>query len=203
MPKTDKRVDAYIAKSADFAKPILPHLRALVHQGCPAVEETWKWSFPHFTYRGMMCSMAAFKEHCAFGFWKSELVFGKESHAVARKESMGHFGRITSMANLPPDAVLIEYIKKAAAVNEAGIKKPVEKKKAATRVLEIPDYFMAALRKNKKALATFEAYPYSHKKEYVQWVTEAKRDETRDRRLAQTVTRLAEGKTRNAEYERC
>jgi uncharacterized protein YdeI (YjbR/CyaY-like superfamily) len=202
MPTKDKRVDAYIAKSADFAKPILNHLRALVHQACPQVEETIKWNFPHFTHRGSICYMAAFKAHCSFGFWKSALVLGPD-RGGREKESAGNFGRITALADLPSDQVLSEYIKKAAALNEAGIKVPDTLRRNTKKELVVPDYFMAALRENKKALATFENYSYSHKKEYVQWVGEAKREETRVKRLAQAVEWLAQGKSRNWRYEKC
>ncbi len=118
MPKTDPRVDQYIAKSADFAKPILLHLRKIVHAACPDVEETMKWSFPHFDYRGeMMCAMAAFKEHCSFGFWKASLVLDETTD-----DAMGHFGKIRSVKDLPSARELTKYIKKAAKLNDEGIK---------------------------------------------------------------------------------
>lgn len=198
MGKKDPRVDAYIARSADFAKPILSHIRKLVHTGCPEVEETMKWSFPHFMHKGMLCSMASFKQHCAFGFWKEKLVLGKTQ---SEKEAMGTFGRITSLSDLPNDKTLIGYIKKAAELNESGVKvarpKPGEKKP-----LKIPAYFMDAVKKNKKALATFENFNYSNKKEYVEWVTEAKSEETRNKRLATAIEWMAEGKVRNWKYIR-
>jgi uncharacterized protein YdeI (YjbR/CyaY-like superfamily) len=202
MGSRDKRVDAYIAKSAEFAQPILSELREIVHQGCPEVEETIKWGFPHFDYRGMLCGMAAFKQHCTLGFWKSKLIFdGKDEQS---REAMGQFGRITSIKDLPPKRVLIGYIKKAAELNEQGVKisrKP--KPRGEKKELMVPNYFIAAIKKNKKALATFEAFPYSKKKDYVEWVTEAKTDDTRERRLATSVEWLAEGKSRNWKYERC
>ena len=198
MGKKDPRIDAYIARSADFAKPILNHMRKLVHTGCPEVEETMKWSFPHFMHKGMLCSMASFKEHCSFGFWKEKLVLGKTQ---SEKEAMGTFGRITSLSDLPNDKTLIGYIKKAAEVNEAGVKvdrpKPREKKP-----LRIPAYFMDAVKKNKKALATFENFNYSNKKEYVELVTEAKSEETRNKRLATAIEWMGEGKVRNWKYIR-
>src|SRR6266568_7423008 len=122
MATKDARIDSYIAKSADFAKPILTHIRRLVHAACPQVEETMKWSFPHCDYKGILCSMAAFKHHCAFGFWKAELVFAGDKRA--KKDAMGHFRPITSLADLPPDKTLIGYVQKAADLNEAGTKSP-------------------------------------------------------------------------------
>ena len=99
MPTKDPRIDDYVAKSADFAKPILNHLRKLIHAACPAVEETMKWSFPHFMYKGMLCSMAAFKNHCSFGFWKGALIFGgDDGYNKASEEAMGQFGRITALS---------------------------------------------------------------------------------------------------------
>ncbi|MGZ3882804.1 MAG: YdeI/OmpD-associated family protein [Bacteroidia bacterium] len=202
MASKDKRIDAYIAKSADFAKPILTHFRALVHKACPDVEETMKWSFPHFDYKGaMLCSTAAFKQHMAINFWKASLMSdAKKLMDTAKSEvAMGHLGRITSMKDLPKDAVLIKYIKEGMKLNDAGIKTP-RKKPAAKQELEIPAYFMTAVKKNKKALATFEAFSNSNKKEYVTWITEAKTEETRQSRLATAVEWMSEGKIRNWKY---
>lgn len=199
MGTRDKRIDTYIAKSAPFAQPILKHIREVVHEGCPEVEEEMKWSFPHFSYKGMFCSMAAFKEHCAFGFWKSALVLGKEHGAEG---AMGSFGRLTSLSDLPSKKVLLGYIKKARELNDAGVTVSRARSKA-PKELVVPDHFLAAVRKNKKALATFDAFPYSKKKDYVEWVTEAKTDETRSKRLATTVEWLSEGKARNWKYEKC
>ncbi|HWP81694.1 MAG TPA: YdeI/OmpD-associated family protein [Bacteroidota bacterium] len=196
MGTKDPRVDAYIAKSADFAKPILNHLRSLVHKAVPDVEETMKWSFPHFDCKGMLCSMASFKQHCAFGFWKERLLLGTDPGS---KGAMGSFGRITSLKDLPSDSRLIKLIQKAAELNDAGVKvartRPAEKKP-----LRIPSYFKAALQKNKTALATFNNFSYSNKKDYVEWVTETKSEETRSRRLATAIEWLAEGKPRNWKY---
>ena len=203
MPVKDKRVDAYIAKSADFARPILIELRAIVHEACPEIEEAIKWSCPHFMYNGrMLCAMAAFKQHCAFHFWHGNLVVNAKDNKS--EEAMGQFGRITSTKDLPPRRVLIGYIKKAMELNESGVKSPTRSKpRTEKKELVIPDYFSAAINKNKKALATFDSFPYSHKKEYVEWVTEAKTEETRLRRLQTTVEWLAEGKSRNWKYEKC
>ena len=196
MGTKDKRIDAYIAKSADFAQPILRHMRKLVHTACPNVEETMKWSFPHFDYKGMLCSMAAFKQHAVFGFWKERILLGTNPGS---KGAMGSFGKITSLADLPGDKVLIDLIKKAAKLNDEGIK--VARARPAKRSpLKIPSFFMAAIRKNKKAMKKFEGFSYSHKKEYVEWVAEAKTEETRNRRLATTIAWLTEGKSRNWKY---
>lgn len=198
MGKKDPRVDEYIEKSADFAKPILKHLRKVVHAACPGVEETMKWSFPHFDYRGMMCSMASFKEHCAFGFWKGELVF----EGKAQRDAMGHFGRITSLGDLPPEKTLAGYVKKAMKLNDEGVKAPHMVDRRARAALEAPDDLLGALKKNKRALATFEGFSPSHKREYVEWITDARSDETRERRLATAVEWMAEGKPRNWKYVR-
>jgi uncharacterized protein YdeI (YjbR/CyaY-like superfamily) len=197
----DKRVDAYIAKSAAFAQPILRELREVVHEACPDVEETIKWSFPNFTYKGILCGMAAFKQHCSFGFWKGALVIdGKDNNA----DAMGQFGRITSIKELPSRRALLAYVKKAKQLNDDGVKVPARSKpRNEKKDLEIPAYFTAALKKNRKALALFEAFSYSKKKDYVEWLTEAKTDETRERRLETSVQWIAEGKSRNWKYERC
>lgn len=201
MSTKDKRIDAYISKSADFTKPILNHLRALVHIACPDAEETMKWSFPHFDYKEeMMCSMAAFKEHCAFSFWKASLMKDPKLLNNAKSETaMGHLGRITSLRDLPADKTMISYIKEAIKLNDDKVKivkaKPVEKVP-----LIIPDDVKIALKKNKKAQTTFENFSYSNKKEYVQWITEAKSEDTRNKRLTQAVEWMAEGKIRNWKY---
>ena len=201
MGTRDKRIDAYIAKSAEFARPILEYLREIVHEGCPEVQETIKWGFPNFDYKGIMCGLAGFKQHCAFGFWKGSLIFDAQDNKS--DDAMGQFGRITSFRDLPSKKTLIGYVKKAKQLNDEGIKvarkvtPPSERKE-----LKVPDYFMAAIKKNKKALSTFEGFPYSKKKDYVEWVTEAKTDETREKRIQTSVEWIAEGKGRNWKYER-
>ena len=203
MAKKEKAIDAYIAKSADFAKPILTHIRELVHKACPAVEEKMKWSFPHFDYKGeMMCSMAAFKQHAAFGFWKATLMKDPALVENARSETaMGHLGRLTSLKDLPSDKKILAWIKEAMDLTDRGIKiakpKPKEKKE-----LVVPDYFMKALKKNKKAAAVFDGFAYSHKKEYLEWITDAKTEETRNTRMATALEWMAEGKPRNWKYAR-
>lgn len=199
MARKDPRIDAYIEKSADFAQPILRHLRAVVHEACPDVEEGMKWSFPHFGYKGMMCNMASFKAHCTFGFWKPELVLG----ADAKDDGMGQFGRITSVEDLPPKKTLVGYVKKAAALNEAGVKpQRLTRPKKPKAEIPVPDELASALalKKNAKARATWEGFAPSHRREYLEWITEAKRAETRAKRVAQTLEWLAEGKQRNWKY---
>lgn len=200
MPDRDPRIDAYIEKSADFAKPILTHLRKLVHKASPKITENIKWSMPAFEYKGLVCGMAAFKQHCTFGFWKQSLL---EKDAFPRsKEAMGSLGRIASKKDLPADEVITRLVKQAVELNENGVK--VSKKPpAAKKDLVIPDYLTAALKKNKAAQKTFEAFPYSCKKEYVEWLTEAKTEPTREKRLATTIEWLSEGKRRNWKYEKC
>jgi len=201
MGTKDPRVDAYIAASADFAKPILTHLRGVVHAACPEVEETMKWAFPHFMYEGMLCSMASFKQHCAFGFWKGALIV--EQGGAKASGASGHFGRITAVSDLPSKAVLAGYVREAMRLNENGVKVPARAKKAgAKKALAVPDYFTAALAKNKRARATFEAFSPSHRREYVEWVAEAKGEATRQRRLETAIEWMAEGKSRNWKYAR-
>ena len=204
MEKKEKVVDAYIDKSAAFAKPILNHIRELVHKTCPDVEEKMKWSFPHFDYKGeMMCSMAAFKEHAAFGFWKAPLMKDPVLAEMAKSEvAMGHLGRITSLKDLPADKKIVAWIKEAMALNDKGIKLPAKAKPAATKELEVPDYFIKALSKNKKAKQTFDGFSYSNKKEYVMWIIDAKTEDTRNKRMETSIEWLAEGKVRNWKYAR-
>jgi uncharacterized protein YdeI (YjbR/CyaY-like superfamily) len=198
MASRDPRIDAYIRKSAPFARPILTHLRKVVHEGCPGVEETIKWSFPHFTYHGILCAIAAFKQHCTFAISKAALL-GDEGLGRRPKEAMGHFGRITSLADLPPERTLVRIVKKAAALNEQGVRAP-RPKRAPRPPLKMPADFHAALGKNKKALATYEAFSPSHQREYLEWITEAKGEDTRRRRIETALGWIAEGKPRNWKY---
>src|SRR5262245_55222302 len=176
MGERDPRVDAYIAKAKDFAKPILIEIRARVHAACPNVEEDMKWSSPTFMYHGMMCGMAAFKEHAIFGFWKGPLVLGGRAEGP---DSPGAFRtKLTKVSDLGSKSAMAADIKKAMALNEAGVTLPRDRKGPAKPVV-MPDDLAAALRKNKKAQAVFEKFSPSHKREYIQWITEAKREETR------------------------
>lgn len=197
MGTKDPGVDAYIANAAPFAQPILERIRSIVHEACPTVEEGLKWRSPHFGYKGMMCGMAAFKQHAVFGFWKDKLVIGESN-----KDAMGSFGCLTRVSDLPPKKVLVGYIKKAMALNDAPVKvkRPLKHPKPP---LEVPPDLAAALKKNAKARQTFEGFSPTNRRDYVEWLTQAKRDETRARRLASTVEWLAEGKTRNWKYENC
>jgi len=197
----DKRIDAYITASADFARPILVHLRKLVHEACPEVKETIKWGFPNFEYHGIMCNMASFKQHCAFTFWKAKLMkdYEKVFHA-AGNSAMGHFGRLKSLKDLPADKKMIQYIKEAARLNEEGKQPARQPRTAVKKPLAIPGYFKKALSGNKKALATFDALSYAHKKEYLEWIMEARTEVTRNRRMATTMEWLAAGKGRNWKY---
>ena len=201
MGKKDKRIDSYIDKASDFAKPVLNHLRQLIHKACPETEETMKWSFPHFDYKGeMMCSMAAFKQHCAFGFWKAALMKDPKLMLNAKSEvSMGHMGRITLLKDLPSDKIIIGYIKEAMKLNDDGIKIQKPKSKL-QKPIEVPGYFLTGIKKNKKAWATFKKFSLSNKKDYIVWIVDAKTEETRISRMKQAIEWMAEGKPRNWKY---
>lgn len=198
MGKKDPRVDSYIDSAGDFAKPILKRLRAAVHAACPGVEEAMKWSFPHFMYKGMLCSMASFKEHAAFGFWKGSLVLGDKSKNA---EAMGQLGRLTTVADLPPNAVLNAYVKKAVALNDDGVT-VARVRRTAPNGVRVPPELAAALKKSAKAHATFSAFSPSHKREYVEWITEAKSAATRERRVKTAIEWISVGKARNWKYMR-
>lgn len=195
MPKVDKRVDAYIAKSADFAKPVLTKLRELVHAACPDCEETLKWGNPTFMYSGIMCGMVAFKERCILHFWKGALI-------VNDGDGDPHWARLNQLvkvSDIPPKSVMTGYIKKAMELNASDAKvpkRPVKPKKE----LVAPDVFLSALAKNKKAKATFDGFSPSHKREYLEWIIDAKGEDTRARRIAQAMEWMAEGKPRNWKY---
>lgn len=197
MSKNPK-VDEYIANTAEFAQPILIKLRALVHKAHPDIEETIKWGMPNFEYKGLLFNMAGFKQHCTFGFWKEKLINGLGENSMG----MGSLGKIKTVEDLPDDELLLAYMKEAVLLNENGIKLPktTSKKK---KELKIPNELIEALKNNQKAKEIFENFSYSHKKEYVEWIVEAKREATKEKRLNQTIEWLEQGKHRNWKYENC
>ncbi len=199
--KKDERIDAYITAAPDFAKPILIHLRKLVHQASPNIEEDIKWSMPFFNYNGMLCSMAAFKKHCAFNIFKFKQMQAAAHFEEKNAEAAGQFGKITSVDNLPPDDIIIGYLQEAMKLNETKTK-PSKKNEASNAILFYPEGMQAALDANTKAKEAFERMSYSHKKDYVEWIAEAKTDATRNKRIATMIEWLQEGKRRNWKYEK-
>lgn len=200
------RVDAYIEKAQPFAKPILEHLRELMHKGCPDVEEAIKWSMPFFVYKGaILANMAAFKKHCSFGFWGKEIQASVRDAGAATGHFMGEDGRITSLKDLPSDKQMLRWIRQAAADVDSGeYTSPMAgraEKAAKKPEPKTPPEFAAALKKNKKAAAAFDAFSPSCKREYIEWIAEAKRDETRGKRIATAIEWIAEGKQRNWKYQ--
>jgi uncharacterized protein YdeI (YjbR/CyaY-like superfamily) len=199
----DPRVDAYINKSAPFAQPILEHLRELVHKTLPNIEESIKWSMPFFTYKGQMFgNLAAFKAHCSFG------LFGKAMRDQLKKDGfdsdgMGSLGKLTSIKDLPSNKALTGYIKQAAAFIDDGAKTMTRPKKAAKPAPELPAKLSAALKKNKAAQKVWSDFSPSCQREYTDWITEAKREETKEKRIAQAIEWIAEGKQRNWKYQNC
>jgi uncharacterized protein YdeI (YjbR/CyaY-like superfamily) len=200
MGMKDPRVDAYIRKSAEFARPILTRIRAMVHAACPDVEETVKWGMPAFMYHGLMCGMAGFKQHAAIGFWKSSLILDKSGSRA--DEAMGQFGRLYSIKDLPAKAVFAGYIRTAMKPNASGVKVPRPRTNPKPKPKAPPD-LQAALSKNRKALATWQAFSPSKQREYVEWITEAKTVATRQKRIVTAVGWIAEGKSRNWKYLDC
>ena len=198
--KRDPRVDTYIAKSADFAKPILAHFRAIVDEACPDATETIKWGTPSWEYSGSaLCSMAAFKQHCSYGFWRANLLtLGGKPLGFGADGQLSH---ITSLQDLPSRSTLMKLVKQAAKMNASNVKASVMSgPRTARKPLPVPDDLKRALASHKQARAVFENLPPSHQREYVEWITEAKRDQTRAQRLATTLEWLAEGKPRHWKY---
>lgn len=195
----DPRIDAYIERAAPFAQPILQHVRVLVHEACPAVEETIKWGMPTFVHAGaILCGMAAFKQHASFGFWKHALVVGEGEP----RDGMGSYGKLVSLDDLPPKRTLLAHLRKAVALNEAGVKSPA-RKSAPKPPPETPAELAAALAQAPAAKAAFDAFPPGCRREYIEWIAGAKRPETRARRVSEAVAWMAEGKRRNWKYENC
>jgi hypothetical protein len=198
MATRDPRVDAYIERAPDFARPILAHLREVVHAACPQVEEDIKWGAPHFLHHGMLASMAAFKAHACFGFWRGKELFPDGGQDGA----MGQFGRLETVRDLPSKKVLAGLLKQAMALNESAAPRPRKVAKARPEAKPSPA-FAAALAADRKANAAFAAFPPGQRREYVEWIDEARREETRARRIAQAVEWIAQGKTRHWKYADC
>lgn len=214
-PVTDPRVDAYIERAAPFAQPILRELRERVHRACPDVEETLKWAMPSFTYRGrILCSMAAFKQHATFGFWHGDRVVGGRGTEASPSAApaaggqpdgataMGQFGRLTALTDLPGKREMAGYVREAMRLIDSGAPARATRASATKAALPVPDDLAAALRGSPMAQATFEAFAPSHRREYVEWIVEAKREDTRQRRIAQAVGWLADGKPRHWKYQK-
>jgi len=203
MEQYDPRIDAYIGKAADFAQPILKHIREVVHGVSPLITENTKWSMPFFEYKGPICYMAAFKEHCGFGFWKQgRLDDPKKLITVGEESSAGSFGRIKSISDLPSEDDIRGFILQLMKLNESGVKEPVAKK-APTEKKELvtPVDFEDMLAQSPKAKEIFEKFSYSHKKEYLEWIIDAKTDGTRQKRMAQAIEMMEEGKSKNWKYK--
>jgi uncharacterized protein YdeI (YjbR/CyaY-like superfamily) len=206
MSNNSSRVDAYIAKAAEFAKPILSHLREAVHQVCPDVVEEMKWGRPFFVHRGViLCGMAAFKQHCSFMFWGAEIRELLRQDGLLEGDGMGSFGKIASLHDLPPERKMRGFLRRAVAFIDDGqgqtfmaaSRKPAKPPKAAP---VLPPEFLSALKKNTAASKVFAAFSPSCRREYVEWIAEAKKTETRDRRIQQAVGWISEGKQRNWKY---
>jgi uncharacterized protein YdeI (YjbR/CyaY-like superfamily) len=202
MEKYDPRIDAYIAKSADFAKPILEYIRQVVHGASPLITETVKWGMPFFDYKGPVCMMAAFKQHLGFGFWKASrlndpngFLQGSDEEAAA-----GSFGRIVTLSDLPPDEALKDFVLQIIAMNESGVKE-AKKPAAAKAELVMPDDFKNLLSQDAKTVANYENFSPSKKREYLEWIIDAKSEATRLKRMEQAVEWIAEGKSRHWKYQ--
>jgi len=195
------QVDAYIAQSPEYARPILKKLRKLFHQASPQIEETLKWGHPTFEYKGIVAGMAAFKKYVTLHFWKGAIM--RDPHGLFDEQNQASLRAMspTEVSDLPADAILLEYFREAVDLNERNVKVPKPPKKSKPP-LKVPAYFAAVLRRNKKALATFAAFSPSHQREYIEWITQAKQEETRNRRLKTAIEWLSEGKTHNWRYER-
>lgn len=203
MEQYDSRVDAFIEKAPEFAKPILEYIREFVHETSPLLMETVKWGFPFFDYKAPVCQMAAFKEHCSFGFWKATLLNDPYNALSIGDGAAGSFGRIAKVEDLPSKEILQDFIRQAIALNESGKKTPAAEKKATVPKAElvIPDYFTEFLKAYPNASLNFDRSSYSHKKEYVEWIVEAKSDVTRQKRMTTAAEWIAEGKSRHWKYK--
>lgn len=203
IPNFEPKIDLYIQKSADFAQPILTHLRSLVHKAVPQIEEGWKWSFPHFMYRGeILCSMASFKSHCSFGFWKGSLLKTGEGIFNETGEGMGHLGKLRSLSDLPPDELITTALHEAIELVESKVKVNRIPKVSVNQFQEIPADFQNLLNQNPAAALTLDKFSPSNRKEYLEWITDSKTETTRKKRMETSIEWLSEGKIRNWKYAR-
>lgn len=200
MKNKNPEVDAYIDAAADFAQPILKRLRKLIHKACPQIEETIKWGMPSFDHHGIVCGFAAFKQHVGFGFWKAKLLSDPHGLLKSAQQASPMALKYRGVEELPDDAILVAYVKEAAVLNEQGVKIPRPKKKV-VRTIDVPPDLEKLLNQNTQAATTFAALSPSCRREYIEWITEAKRPETRQKRITTTLELLAEGKSRNWKYE--
>jgi uncharacterized protein YdeI (YjbR/CyaY-like superfamily) len=201
MEQYDHRIDEYIGKKAAFAQPILNHLRELMHTVSPLITETIKWGHPFFEYKGTLANMAGFKEHCVFGFWNSTAIVDPYGvlQRPGEKEAAGNFDRITKLSDLPSDEILKDFILQAIALKDNDYKAPAKKPTAKAPIAE-PDYFLTALNEHPKAKAIYDAFSPSHKREYLEWITEAKTEATLLKRTESAMELMAEGKSKNWKY---
>ena len=210
MGTRDTRIDAYIEKAAPFAQPILERVRAAYHKADPDIVETMKWSMPHFEHAGLVGGMAAFKAHVNLGFWRGAELEDPTGLFSPRPNSKQSSAKVATLKDTPTQAQLVKMIKQAVKLNEAGggcatpaSAKKKAKKKAKRAAPKMPPVLKAALAKHPKAKATFDGFPPSAKRDYIEWITEAKREATRDKRLTTTIEWLSEGKRRHWKYQDC
>lgn len=195
---TDPRIDAYIAKAAPFAQPILKHVRARVHAVAPEAEETLKWSMPSFTIGGkILMGMAAFKAHATVGFWR-----GEELGVETSKDAMGQLGKLTSLDDLPPDEELDAMIRKGVQLARTA-PAPRKTKHEPKPAPEMHPDFAEALAANARAKAVLDGFPPSAQRDYLEWISEAKQDATRVKRIATAIEWLSDGKRRHWKYQNC
>ena len=206
-PNLEPKIDLYIAKAKPFAQPILIHIRELIHKACPNVGETIKWSRPFFEYKGVILgNMSAFNEHCSFGFWGEEIGAVLREANVIQNGGMGSLGRITSLQDLPSNKELLAFLKQATAFIDSGnYTSPITARnkvvKAPKPQLPTPPEFTEALRSHPKAAQTFQSFAPSCQREYLEWFADAKQQATREKRIAQAVEWLNEGKQRHWKYQ--
>jgi hypothetical protein len=199
MATKDPRVDSYIEESAEFARPILKHLRKVIHQGCPAAAETIRWGCPFFEYHGLLCGFASFKAHCSLFFWRDIDVSRWLAKTNVAGAGMGQFGKMTSMADVPKDSVLLACVRAAVEQRDAPASQTKRARQPA-KELPVPPDLKKALAANAKAAATFRNFAPSHRRAYLDWISEAKQPATRERRLHTTIEWLTEGKPQNWKY---
>ena len=184
------KVDAYIDKQQDFAKPILKHVRKLAHEALPRAEEALKWGVPYFTVNGKNAvGMAAFKKHASVMVCSTETAGG----------GMGNFGKLTDVSQLPGDEELIRQFRESA----EAVQSPETSQPKTKPVLAMPDDLASAIADTPSAQEVFDGFTDAQRRDYIEWVMSAKRQPTREKRVATAAEWIGEGKKRNWKYEKC
>jgi hypothetical protein len=196
-----EQINQYMAELPEWQRRMLVRLRQLIHEAAPEVEEAWRWDKPHFDNAGIMVGLCAFKEHVAVWFHKGALLKDTKKlfEATARTEEKGMRAYKLHEGDKINEAAFLDLVKQAVAVNDKGTK--LREAKPTKKALVVPEDLEQVLRKDPTAWANWEAFPVGHRRAYVEWVTDARQEETRKRRIAQSLEKIREGEQQEERHQ--